>query len=154
MFVHKVMSLQLDTKFLVRKGICSILSNVHNVGYVAGNHTFLNKQNEAMFGLSISNKYLNVHQWWSIVVVQLPSRVQLFVTPRTAAGQVSLSLTISQSLSTFMFIALVMPSSHLILWRPLLLLPSIFPSIKDLSNELSVSIRWPKYCSLSFSISP
>ena len=65
-----------------------------------------------------------------------------------------LSLAISQSLPKFMFVASVMPSSHLILWRPLLLLPSVFPSIRDFSNEMSVCIRWPKYCSFNFSMSP
>ena len=70
------------------------------------------------------------------------------------AHQASLSLTISQCLPTFMFIALVMPSSHLILRCPLFLPLSIFPSIRDFSNELSVCIRWPKYWSFSFSISP
>ena len=67
----------------------------------------------------------------SDVVVQSPSRVQLFVTPRTVAHQASLSLTVSQSLPKFMSIASVMPSSHLILWDTILLLPSIFPSIRD-----------------------
>ena len=75
-------------------------------------------------------------------------------TPWTAAYQASLSLTISQSLPKFMSIASVMPSSHLILWCPLLLLPSIFPNIRDFSHELAVRIRWPKYSSFSFSISP
>ena len=75
-------------------------------------------------------------------------------TPWTTAHQASLSLTISQSLPKFMSIALVMPSSHLILWHPLLLLPSIFPSTRDFSNESAVCIRWPKYWSFSFSISP
>ena len=75
-------------------------------------------------------------------------------TPWTAARQPSFSLTISQSLPKFMFIRSVMPSSHLILWHPLLLLSLIFPSIRDFSNELSVHIRWPKYWSFSFSISP
>ena len=89
-----------------------------------------------------------------VVVVQSPSRVQLFATPGTAACQASLSLTISQSLPKFMLIALVMPSSHLILWHRLLLLPSIFPSIRDFSSESSVCIRWPKYWNFSFSISP
>ena len=89
-----------------------------------------------------------------VAVVQLPSSVRLFVTLWAAARQASLSLTISQSLPKFMLIALVMPSSHLILWCPLLLLPSIFPSIRDFFNELSVHIRWPKYWSFSFSISP
>ena len=68
--------------------------------------------------------------------------------------QASLSLTISQSLPKFMSIASVIPSSHLILWYPLFLLPSIFPSIRDFSNESSVCIRWPKYWSFSFSICP
>ena len=65
----------------------------------------------------------------------------------------SLSLTVSWSLPKFMSIALVIPSSHLILWHPLLLLPSIFPSIRDFSNESAVHIRWPKYWNFSFSIS-
>ena len=87
-----------------------------------------------------------------VVVVQLLSHVWLFATPWTAARQASLSLTISQSLPKFMSIVLVMPSSNLILWCPLLLLPSIFPSIRDSSNESAVCIRWPKYW--SFSINP
>ena len=70
------------------------------------------------------------------------------------ARQASLSLIISRSLPKFMSIASVMPSSHLILWCPLLLLPSIFPSIRDFSNKSAVHIRWPKYWSFSFSISP
>ena len=73
-------------------------------------------------------------------------------TPWPAAQQASLSLTISQSLPKFMSIVSVMPFSHFILWCPLLLLPSIFPSIRDFSNESAVHIRWPKYW--SFSISP
>ena len=88
------------------------------------------------------------------VVVQLPSRVQLFVTPKTTTCQASLAPTISQSLPKFLSIASLMPSSHLILWCPLLLLPSVFPSIRDFSNELAVGIRWPKYRSFSFSNSP
>ena len=85
--------------------------------------------------------------------VQLLSRVQLFVTPRTAARQASLSITNSWSLLKLMFIELVMPSNHLILCRPLLLLPSIFPSSRVFSNESVLCIRWPKYWSFSFSIS-
>ena len=76
-----------------------------------------------------------------------------FATPWTVARQASLSLTISLSLPKFMSIELVMPSSHLILWCPLLLLPSIFPSIRDFSSESSAHIRWPKYWNFSFSIS-
>ena len=89
-----------------------------------------------------------------IVVVQSRSCVWLFVTPWTAACQAYLSLTISQSLPKFMFVVLVKPSSLLILWRPLLLLPSIFPSIRDFSSESSIYIRWQKYWSFRFSISP
>ena len=86
--------------------------------------------------------------------VQLLSRVWLFATPKTAAGQSSLSITNSQSFLKLMSIELVMPSNHLILCRPLLLLPSIFPSISVFSNESALHIRWPKYWSFSFIISP
>ena len=83
-------------------------------------------------------------------LVQLLSRVQLFATPRTAACQGSLSLTNSWSLLKFVSIELVMPSSH----RPILLLPPIPPSIRVFSNELTLHVRWLKYWSFSFSISP
>ena len=86
--------------------------------------------------------------------VQSLSRVRLFVTPWTAARQASLSITNSQSLLTLMPIELMTPSTHLILCRLFLLLPSIFPSIRVLSNESVLHIRWPKYWSFSFSISP
>ena len=86
--------------------------------------------------------------------VQLFSHVRLFATPWTAACQASLSITNSQSFFKLMSIALVMPSNHLILCRPLLLPPSIFPSIRVFSNEWAVYIRWPKYWSFSFSVSP
>ena len=89
-----------------------------------------------------------------VVVVQSPSHVPLFVTPRTAACQTSLSLTISWSLPKFMSIALAILSSHLILWCPLLLLPSIFPSIRVFSDESVLRIRRPKYWSFSFNINP
>ena len=85
--------------------------------------------------------------------VQLLSCVQLFLTPWTAARQASLSITNSQSLFTLTAIVLVMPSNHLILCCPLLLLSSIFPSIGVFSNESVLHIRWPKYWSFSFSIS-
>ena len=87
------------------------------------------------------------------IVVQSLSRIQLFVTPWTAAQQVSLSLTISQSLPKFVSIKSLMLSNHLILSLPLLL-PSVFPSIRVFSNESGLCIRWPKYWSVSFSISP
>ena len=82
------------------------------------------------------------------------SRVRLFATPWTATRQASLSITNSQSLPKLISIELVMPSNHLTLCHPLLLLHSIFPSIEDFSNELVLCIRWPKYWSFSFSISP
>ena len=86
--------------------------------------------------------------------VQSLRHVRLFVTPWTAARQASLSFTISQSLLRLISIESVMPSSHLILCHPLLLLPSIFPSIRVFSKESALRIRWPKYGSFSFSISP
>ena len=86
--------------------------------------------------------------------VQLLSCVLLFATPRTAARQASLSITNFWSLPKLMPIELVMPSNHLILCCPLLLLPSIFPSIRVFSNESALCIRWPKYWSFSFNISP
>ena len=86
--------------------------------------------------------------------VQSLSCVQLFATPRTAALQASLSIANSWSLHKLMSIESVMPSSHLILCRPLLLLPSIFPSIRVFSNELVLHTTWPKYWTFSFSISP
>ena len=82
------------------------------------------------------------------------SCVRLFVIPWTAALQPSLSITNSRSLFKLMSIELVMPSNHLILCRPLLLLLSVFPSIRVFSNESVLHIRWPKYWSFSFSISP
>ena len=101
--------------------------------------------------LSCSNKPVQFSS------VQSLSRVQLFVTPWTAACQASLSLTISQSLPKFISIESVMPSSHLILCHPVLPLPSILSSISIFSNESALRIsssQWPKYWSFSFSISP
>ena len=86
--------------------------------------------------------------------VQLLSRIKLFVTPRTAAYQASLSITNARSLLKLMSIKLVMPSNHLTLCHPFLLLPSIFPSIRVFSNESVLHIRWPKDWSFSLSISP
>ena len=86
--------------------------------------------------------------------VQSLSHVRLFETPWTAAHQASLSIANSQSLLKLMSIELVMPSNHLILCRPLLLLPSIFSSIRVSCNESVLSIRWPKFWNFSFTISP
>ena len=90
----------------------------------------------------------------SYVVFQLLSHVRLFVTPWTATHRASLSLTVSQSLIKLTSVDSVKPSNHLILCLPLLLLPSIFPSIRVFSNESALGIKWPKYWNFSFSISP
>ena len=95
-----------------------------------------------------SFKYMN------LFVVEFPSRVQLVTIQWTAACQASLSLNISQSLPKFISIESAVPSNHLILCCPLLLLPSIFPNIRVFSNKSAVHIRWPNYWSFSFSISP
>ena len=98
--------------------------------------------------------------WWNLLrftlLSSVPSlsRVRLSATPWIAARQASLSITISQSLPKLMSIMSVMPSSHLILCRPLLLLPPIPPSIRVFSSESTLRMRWPKYWSFSLSISP
>ena len=97
-------------------------------------------------------KYLTLINY--VVVVQLLSHVQLFVALWTAACQASLSSTVSWSLLKLMSIESVMPSNHLVLCGPLLLLPSIFPRIRVISNKSSVPIRWPKCWSFNLSISP
>ena len=90
----------------------------------------------------------------SLSSVQSLSCVWLFATPWTSACQPSLSITNFRSLPKLMSIESVMPSNHLILCRPLLLPPSVFPSIRVFSNESALHIRWPKYWSFSFNISP
>ena len=104
------------------------------------------------------NKAHTVCRWHDTVYlfssVQFLSRVWLFASPWTAACQASLSITNSHSLPKLISIELVMPSNHLILCCPLLLLPSIFPSVRVFSNESAFHIRWPKYWSFSFNISP
>jgi len=92
--------------------------------------------------------------WSYSIVVQSFSHVRLSAIPWTAACQASLSFTISRSLLKLMSIEVGGPSNHLVLCHPLLLLPSIFPSIRVFSNEMALHIRWPKYWSFSFSISP
>ena len=102
-----------------------------------------------MLHVKIPFKFFSFHL---IVVVQLLSLVQLFATPWTAAHQAFLSFTISQNWLKFMSIESVMPCNYLILFCPLLLLPSPFPNINVFSNESVLCIRWPKYWSFSFSI--
>ena len=109
----------------------------------------------AKSALSLSHTYTHAHtrtQRYS--EVKSFSRVQLFATPWTTAHQASLSITKSWSLLKLMSIESMMPSNHLILCRALLFPPSIFSSIRVFSNELVLCIRWPKYWSFSFSISP
>ena len=101
--------------------------------------------------LSSVHGILQQEHWFSSV--QSFSRVRLFATPWTAAHQASLSITSSQSLLKLKSVESVMPSNHLILCHPLLLPPSIFPSIRVLSNESVLHIKWSKYWSFSFSIS-
>ena len=113
----------------------------------ASRHVFLH-----LFKYISDNKIYHLYR--DVSSVQLLSRVRLFVTPWITACQASLSITTSQSSRKFMSIESVMPSSHLILWRPLLLLPPIPPSIRVFSNESTLRMRWPKYWSFSFSISP
>ena len=99
---------------------------------------------------NISNAAMNI----CISSVQSLSHVRLFATPWTTAHQASLSITNSWNLFKLMSIESVMPSNHLILCHPLLLLPSIFSSVRVFSNESALCIRWPKYWSCSFNISP
>ena len=102
--------------------------------------------------MSLKNRHS--HLFLQFSSVQSLSHLRLFATPWTAAQRASLSITSFQSLLKFMSIESVMPFSCLILCRPLLLLPSIFPRIRVFSNESFLHIRWPKYWSFSFSISP
>ena len=113
------------------------------------------KQRYIEQGDSFSPSYFECkHPLTHFSSVQSLSHERLFVTPWIAACQASLSITSSQSLFKLMAIEPVMPSSHLILCRPLLLLPPISPSIRVFSNESTLCMRWPKYWSFSFSISP
>ena len=89
-----------------------------------------------------------------VLLSSVPQSCPTLMIPWTAAHQASLSITNSQSLLKLMSVELVMPSNHLVLCRPLLLLPSIFPGIRVFSNESVLCIRWPKYWSFSFSINP
>ena len=115
-------------------------------------HCSVTRNSQCYAGVRVTHEILNRADQFSSV--QLLSRVRLFATPWTTACQASLSITNSQSLPKLMSIESVMPSNHLILCHPLLLLPSIFPSIRVFSNESALRIRWPEYWSFSFSGSP
>ena len=131
---------------------CRLMLQVDSQGSLEANFSVL-QGNTIFFSLmSVTEQGLsNVIKDQS---VQLFSHGQLFATPWTAALQASLSITNSWSLLKLMSIESVMPSNHLALCHPLLLLPSIFPSISAFSNESVLHIMWPKYWSFSFSISP
>ena len=115
---------------------------------------YLDVSGKLVISSVLSHRSKNVKWWADQCSVQSLSHVQLFATPWTAARQASLSITNSWSLPKPVSIESVMPSNHLILCRPLLLLPSIFSSIRVFSNEPVLCIRWPKYWSFSFNISP
>ena len=108
----------------------------------------------ASAGVTLLRRAVVISMMLPLSSVQSLSRVWLFVTPWTVARQASLFINNSQSLLKLMSIESVMPSNHLIFCRPLLLLPSIFPSIRVFSNESVLRIRWPKYWSFSFNICP
>ena len=123
----------------------SALSFLEGVGWMCREH---GAQNLCLVCTS------SITQAFLVDVIQSLNHVWLFVTPWTAAHQASLFFTNFQNLLKLMSIQSVMPSNHLILCRPLLLLLSIFPSIRTFSNESILCIRWPKYWSFNFSISP
>ena len=127
----------------------------HKQSLISNFYIFFNLINLVGKGINLTHMHFSFHEEDEhISSVQLLSRVQLFATPWTGARQASLSITNSQSLLKLMSIKSVMPSKHLILCHPLLFLPSIFPNIRVISNESVLRIRWPKYWSFSFSISP
>ena len=105
-------------------------------------------------GYNINLCLMGLNAYISFSSAQSLSRVRLFVTPWTAACQASLSITNSRSLPKPMSTEFMIPSNHLILCHPLLLLPSIFPRIRVFSNKSALCVRWPKYWSFSFNISP
>ena len=136
----------------------SWVSETHSLPIKALNLTQKANHRSLLFSwYTLSWNLANWDYWffnWSISSVQSLSWVQLFVTPWTAAHQASLSIINSQSLLRLLSIQSVMPSNHLILCHPLLLLSSIFPSTRVFSNESVLHFGWPKYWSFSFNISP
>ena len=130
------------------KGLSRVFSNT-----TLQKHQFLRTQLSCLGYWEARYKRQLAH-YWCISSVQLLSHVRFFATPWTAACQASLSITNSRSAPKPMSIKSVMPFNHLILCHPLLLLPSIFPSIRVFSNESALFMRWPEYWSFSFNISP
>ena len=136
--------LHLDLK-LFDDDVFYLVSYFHTVLYIQASHKYLLFWTNDCRLISVSVQFSSF---------QSLSHVRLFVTPWTTACQASLSITNSRSPPKPMSIESVMPSNHLILWRPFLLLPPIPPSIRVFSNESTLHIRWPKYWSFSFNISP
>ena len=117
-------------------------------------YNYTSSPRENIMACELIQWHVAVSAWDRLSSVWSLSQVWLFVTPWTTACQASLSITSARSLLKLMSIKSVMPSNHLILCRPLLLLPSIFPSIRVFSNKSVLHIRWPKYWNFTFSISP
>ena len=127
------------------------------MAFPSGLQTFCWKVSWQTYGSFVVCHFLLIPSYFNSLIcvcVQLLSRVRLFATPWTVARQASQSFTTSQSLLKLMSTELGMPSNHRILCHPLLLLPSIFPSIKVFNNEWALHIGWPKYWSFCFSVSP
>jgi len=135
------------------KYICRLIPFKLTAYYWTSNLVIRSFQNQRKF-YPLHSTLSSLPNSYVVAVVHSLNHVQLFVTPWTAVCQASLSFTISQSLLKLISIELVMPSNHFILCCPLILLPSIFPSIRVFTNESTLCIRWPKYLSFSFSISP
>ena len=149
---HRCIMLDLP-RFSLKILLLEIFWRIHllNYGYLIANLTSIDSYVFRELKIAIQQKpFFSQSEY---IVGQSPSHVQLFTTPRTAACQASLSLTISWSLPQFMSIESVMPSNRPIPCHPFLLLPPIFPSIRVFSNESALLIRWPKYQNFSFNIS-
>ena len=121
-------------------------------GHLIANYNYLVVQ--LLWRQKVLVFYIQLSDHVRLLLLLLVSRVRLSVTPWTVAHQASLSFTVSPSLLKFMSIELVLPSNHLILYFPLFLLASIFPSTRVFSNESTLRMKWPKHWSFSFSITP
>ena len=151
MFVAKRVS---HSFLILKKAILKLENKGHYYDLLLISRVYISKQNIAEYHkVNVSSAYLKICTK-TVQSVQSLSRVRLFATPWTAACQASLSITNSQSPPKPMSIELMMPSNHLILCCSLLLLPPIPPSIRVFSNESALRIKWPKYWSFSFNISP
>ena len=161
---HNTMLSPINTTVSCRMGIPhglvvkNLPANAGELGSIPGSGRYPKKGNGNSLQYSCLRNPMDRGAWWATIhqfsSVQSLSQVRFFVTPWTAAHQATLSITNSQSLLKLMSVESVMPSNHLILCHPFLLLPSIFPSIRAFSHESALQISWPRYWSFSFSISP